>query len=171
LRYIGAHIRQPVPIVTYLANALRTTLLCSLLGLLHGCTSPAPTSSDTAPPSQPAPTPDAPPAAPAIAPAHQRELSGSLLGIPARAQVELALLAIDPKGRPYSLLAHVQLPASGDSLAFQLPFDAERFALHRRVELRGRAHLDGRLILRLPPQPIPHAENRQLGSLRLVPAP
>ncbi|WP_407692368.1 hypothetical protein [Pseudomonas xionganensis] len=154
-----------------LAKALHATLLCSLFGLLYGCASPAPVSSNAVQPSQHAPTPAATPVAPAIVPAHQRELSGTLLGIPARAQVELALLAIDPKGRPYSLLAHMQLPASGDSLAFQLPFDAERFALHRRVELRARAHLDGRLILRLPPQPIPHAENRQLGSLRLVPAP
>jgi uncharacterized lipoprotein YbaY len=155
----------------HLANALRTTLLCSLLGLLHGCTSPPPASPGAAPPSPPPQTPLAAPTAPAVVPAHQRELSGSLLGIPARAQVELALLAIDPRGRPYSLLAHVQLPASGNSLDFRLPFDAERFTLHRRVELRGRAHLDGRLILRLPPQPIAHAESRQLGSLRLVPAP
>ena len=157
--------------MTNLASALRASLLCSLLGVLHGCASPAPTNSNAAPPSQPAQAHAATPAAPVIVPAHQRALSGTLLGIPARAQVELALLAIDPKGRPYSLLAHMQLPASGDSLAFQLPFDAERFSLHRRVELRARAHLDGRLILRLPPQPIPHAENRQLGSLRLVPAP
>ena len=156
--------------MTNLASALRASLLCSLLGVLHGCASPAPTS----PAAPSAATPASPPQAaetPQTTTANQRALSGTLLGIPARAQVELALLAIDPKGRPYSLLAHMQLPASGDSLAFQLPFDAERFALHRRVELRGRAHLDGRLILRLPPQPIPHAENRQLGSLRLVPAP
>jgi uncharacterized lipoprotein YbaY len=141
----------------------RPLLLLSLLGLLAACASDAP------PPVQPAPAPVKPQAAPL--PAHQRELSGSLLDVPAAAEVELALLAVDQRGRPQAILGNIQLRATGNSLPFRLPFNPETFNKHQRIELHGRVHQSGSLILRLPPQPIRRAETQSLGSLRLVPAP
>lgn len=38
-------------------------------------------------------------------PAYQREVSGTLTGVPAGAEVELALLVIDERSRPQQLLA------------------------------------------------------------------
>lgn len=141
----------------------RPLLLLSLLGLLAACASDAP------PPVQPVPAPVTPQVAPL--PAHQRELSGNLLGIPAAAEVELALLAVDQRGRPQAMLGNIQLRATGNALPFHLPFNPETFSKHPRVELHGRAHQSGSLILRLPPQLIRRAETQSLGSLRLVPAP
>lgn len=140
----------------------RPLLLLSLLGLLAACASDAP-------PVQPAPALAKPQVAPL--PANLRELSGSLLNVPAAAEVELALLAVDQKGRPQAMLGNIQLRATGNSLPFRLPFNPDTFNKHQRIELHGRAHQSGSLILRLPPQLIRRAETQSLGSLRLVPAP
>jgi len=144
----------------------RPLILLSLLALLSACASdsPAPAAS----------TPVAPPATPsepAPLPAHQRQLSGSLLNVPNAADVELALLAVDARGRPQTLIGSIQLRGNGNPLAFHLPFNPETFNKHSRVELHGRANQAGRLILRLPPQPIARGETQALGELRLVPAP
>lgn len=144
----------------------RPLILVSLLALLSACAndSPAPaTPSPAAPPETPS--------APAPLPAHQRELSGSLLNVPNAADVELALLAVDARGRPQALIGSIQLRGNGNPLAFHLPFNPETFNKHSRVELHGRANQAGRLILRLPPQPIARGETQALGELRLVPAP
>lgn len=142
----------------------RPLILLSLLGLAAGCASDAPPT-----PAQPAVT-QAPPQADPL-PAHQRELSGNLLGVPDATDVELALLAVDEQGRPQTLLGNIQLRGTAASLPFRLPFNPESFAKHPRVELHGRVHRAGRLILRLPPQSIRRAESQALGDLRLEPAP
>lgn len=143
--------------------AFRPLILSSLLALLSACTSdrPAPAATTAA---------EAPRQSAAL-PAHQRELSGSLLNVPNAADVELALLAVDQRGRPQALLGNIQLRGTGNPLAFRLPFNPQTFAKHSRVELHGRANLAGRLILRLPPQPLAHGETQALGELPLVPAP
>lgn len=139
-------------------------LLVSLISLLAACASEAP-----APVVKPVATPAQAPASPL--PAHQRELSGSLLNVPNAADVELALLAVDERGRPQALLGNIQLRGTGGVMGFRLPFNPQTFNKHPRIELHGRANQAGRLILRLPPQPISRAETQALGELRLVPAP
>ena len=144
----------------------RPLTLLSLLALLSACASDSPAPAT--------PTPVAPPATPsepAPLPAHQRQLSGSLLNVPNAADVELALLAVDQRGRPQTLIGSIQLRGNSNPLAFHLPFNPETFNKHSRVELHGRANQAGRLILRLPPQPIARGETQALGELRLVPAP
>lgn len=149
---------------------LRSLASLALIGLLAACAGePAAPPPQTAKP-EPEPETTAE-TAPAPLPAHLRELSGSLLGVPNDAEVELALLTIDERGLPHGLLGNLQLRGSGAPLTFRLPFNPESFARGIRVELRGRAHLAGRLILRLPPQLIRHADNQSVGELRLVPAP
>jgi uncharacterized lipoprotein YbaY len=145
---------------------LQPLLALSLIALLTAC------ASDSPPPAKataPAPTPA--PAEAAPLPAYQRELSGSLLNVPNEADVELALLAVDQRGRPQALLGNIQLRGTGNPLAFRLPFNPETFDKHPRIELHGRANQAGRLILRLPAQPITRSETQALGELRLVPAP
>lgn len=145
----------------------RQLILLGLMGLATGCATEAPHISTQ--PAEPAANP-----APAVAaplPAHQRELSGNLLGVPPAADVELALMAVDERGRPHTLLGNIQLRGTDASLPFRLPFNPEAFNMHPRVELHGRAHQAGRLILRLQPQSIRQAESQALGDLRLEPAP
>lgn len=144
----------------------RPLILLGLITLLTACASDNP-----APTLPPPPAPSQTPTQTAPLPAYQRELSGSLLGVPAAADVELALLAVDPRGRPQALLGNIQLRGNGGALPFRLPFNPDTFNQHPRIELHGRAHQAGRLILRLPPQPIRRAETQALGSLHLVPAP
>ncbi len=144
----------------------RPLILLSLLALLSAC------ANDSTAPATPTPVaPPETPSAPAPLPAHQRELSGGLLNVPNAADVELALLAVDARGRPQALIGSIQLRGNGNPLAFHLPFNPETFNKHSRVELHGRANQAGRLILRLPPQPIARGETQALGELSLVPAP
>ncbi|MGQ7956180.1 YbaY family lipoprotein [Pseudomonas sp. SP16.1] len=144
-------------------HALFSLALC---GLLTACGS-APVAPPPAPAS-PAAAPAAEPAAPA---SHQPSLRGELLGVAAGAEVELALLVVDARGRPGQLLSSLQLRGDGSPLRFALPFAPEAFPLDRRVELRGRVSQSGRLVQRLPAQTIAAPQNRDLGPLRLVPAP
>lgn len=145
---------------------LQPLILVSLIALLTAC------ASDSQPPAKPTvQTPTPTPAEAKPLPAYQRELSGSLLNVPNEADVELALLAVDQRGRPQTLLGNIQLRGTGNPLAFRLPFNPETFNKHSRIELHGRANQAGRLILRLPEQPIARGETQNLGELRLVPAP
>lgn len=104
-------------------------------------------------------------------PAYQRELSGTLDGVPAGAEVELALLVIDERGRPQRLLANSNLIGTGKSLPFRLRFNPEAFPAGARVELRGRASQSGQLILHLPAQRVEQATTQALGQLQFVKAP
>ena len=104
-------------------------------------------------------------------PAYQRELSGTLLEIPAGADVELALLVIDERGRPQQLLASSTLTGTGQALPYHLRFNPEVFPAGGRVELRGRASQSGQLILHLPPVRIAQAETQATGPLRFEKAP
>jgi len=104
-------------------------------------------------------------------PAYQRELSGTLLEIPAGAEVELALLVIDDRGRPQRLLASSNLTGTGQALPYRLRFNPEAFPADARVELRGRASRSGQLILHLPPLRIAQATTQATGPLRFEKAP
>lgn len=104
-------------------------------------------------------------------PAYQRELSGTLLGIPAGAEVELALLVIDDRDRPQQLLASSTLSGTGQALPYQLRFNPEAFPAGARVELRGRASRSGQLIMHLPPLRITQAQTQATGPLQFEKAP
>lgn len=147
--------------------SLRLLALFSFTGLLAACAAKPPVAPQL--PVEPAPATARATAAPL--PAYLRELSGSLLGVPHGAEAELALLVFDQRGLPDGLLGNIQLRGDGTTLPFRLPFNPQAFAPGARVELRGRVHLSGRLILRLLPLPIRHAQSQALGELRLVPAP
>jgi uncharacterized lipoprotein YbaY len=85
--------------------------------------------------------------------------------------VELALLSVDSRDRPQRLLANLVLNGNGGPLPFRLLFNPDSFPRGERVELRGRASLSGKLILRLHPLPILQPDSRSLGPLQMVPAP
>ena len=149
----------------------RALVVLSLAALLAAC------GSDRPKPEQP---PVAPPAAKPVVkkteelgplPAYQRELSGTLVGIPTGAEVELALLVIDERGRPQRLLANEDFTGTGQDLPYRLRFNPEAFPAGARVELRGRASQSGQLILHLPPLPIAQAATQATGPLRFERAP
>jgi uncharacterized lipoprotein YbaY len=149
---------------------LRLLAVFSFAGLLAACSSnepptpaPAPTATKTAPLKLPeGPGPLLP---------YQRELSGQLLGVPAGAEVEMALLVIDDRNRPQKLLSSTKLIGNNKSLPFQLRFNPEAFPVGARVELRGRASQSGQLILHLPSVLIQTPETQALGQLQFVTAP
>lgn len=152
---------------------LRSLVLLSLFSLLMACSSDAPK------PAAPAPAP-APKQAQEKArhaaelgplPAYQRELSGTLEGVPPGAEVELALLVIDTQDRPQQLLASSTLIGTNQALPFHLRFNPDAFPVGGRVELRGRASQSGQLILHLPEQRISQPTTQALGALQFVKAP
>ncbi|MNF52402.1 hypothetical protein D3C85_695450 [compost metagenome] len=141
---------------------MRPVLPLLLAALLAACASEPPA------PAKPA---SAPPKVEAATPAHMRELSGVLQLAPAGSEVELALLSVDSRDRPQRLLANLVLNGNGGPLPFRLLFNPDSFPHGERVELRGRASLSGKLILRLHPLPILQPDSRSLGPLQMVPAP
>ncbi len=152
---------------------LKPLVLLSLLSLLVACGTDAPK------PQPPTPGP-APQQAQKKAresaqlgplPAYQRELSGTLQGVPAGAEVELALLVIDDKDRPQQLLASSSLIGTNQVLPFHLRFNPESFPAGQRVELRGRASQSGQLILHLPSQVITQPTTQAMGQLQFIKAP
>jgi uncharacterized lipoprotein YbaY len=150
---------------------LRPLVLLSLIGALAACSSNEPPK--VAPASS---TRAVAPVAKTIAKTepllpYQRELSGQLLGVPAGAEVELALLVIDDKGRPQKLLTSTKLQGNNQSLPFQLRFNPEAFPMGARVELRGRASKSGQLILHLPSLRIQQPTTQALGTLQFENAP
>lgn len=141
----------------------RTLILPLLLALgLSGCTRDTPP-----PPAKPVVVATDP----AILPAHQRELTGNLLGAPAGSEVELALMTVDQRGRPHRLLASVRLSGDGEPLPFRLKFNADSFPANVPVQLHGRATQAGQLIRTLPAVPVTQADSQALGTLQLVRAP
>ncbi|WP_028695458.1 YbaY family lipoprotein [Pseudomonas cremoricolorata] len=104
-------------------------------------------------------------------PAWQRELNGSLENIPPGADVELALLVVDDKGRPQRLLASSNLTGTGQPLAYHLRFNPDAFPANARVELRGRASQSGQLILHMDSQRIAQAQTQTLAPVRFDKAP
>jgi uncharacterized lipoprotein YbaY len=145
--------------------SLRPLALPGLLALLCACAAEAP--EPTPPPATQARTIPIPEAEPAP---YMHVLQGKLLGVPAKAEVELALLQVDA-GKPQRLLASVKLVGSGAPLPFRLGFNPESFPRGQTVELRGRASQSGQLILHLPARLIQSAESQSLGELQFVPAP
>jgi len=147
---------------------LRPLILLGMLGLLAAC------SSNDAPKPAP-PKPVAPvlkvPAGPGPLQPYQREISGQLLGVPAGAEVEMAMLVVDERGRPQKLLTSTTLQGNGQSLPFQLRFNPEAFPATGQVELRGRAIKSGQLIMHLPSMRIQQATTQVLGPLQFVSAP
>ncbi|KTS99129.1 YbaY family lipoprotein [Pseudomonas parafulva] len=148
---------------------LRALAVLCCAALLTACGSDRP---KTEQPPAPAPAKVAKEAQPlGPLPAYQRELSGTLLGIPAGAEVELALLVIDERDRPQQLLASSTLPGTGQALPYQLRFNPEAFPAGARVELRGRASRSGQLIMHLPPLRITQAQTQATGPLQFEKAP
>ncbi|MDH0749070.1 YbaY family lipoprotein [Pseudomonas sp. GD03842] len=148
---------------------LRLLAVFSLVGLLAACSTPeAPKASA---PAKPAPNAIKLPAGPGPLPAYQREISGQLLGVPAGAEVELAVLVIDERNRPQKLLSSTKLTGNNQSLPFQLRFNPEAFPVGARVELRGRASQSGQLILHLPSVLIASPDTQSVGQLQFVAAP
>lgn len=128
--------------------------------------------------SEPPPAPvDAPPSAPkpALEPqsqaSHLPAISGQLLGVAAGAEVELALLIVDARGRPARPLGSQQLRGDGAALPFELHFQPGPLQAGQRLELRARVSHSGRLVQRLIPRTIATQANQDLGELSLVPAP
>jgi len=147
----------------------RALVVLCCAALLAACGSDRP-KTDTPP--APTPTRSAKPAEVlGPLPAYQRELSGTLLEIPAGADVELALLVIDERGRPQRLLASSNLTGTGQDLPYHLRFNPEAFPAGARVELRGRASRSGQLIMHLPPVRITQAQTQATGPLRFEKAP
>ncbi|MFI8745162.1 YbaY family lipoprotein [Pseudomonas sp. NPDC077186] len=145
-------------------NLYLPLLALILAGLLGACASE--------PAAPPAPPPGPPSAAPVAEPRSLLpSLRGQLLGVAAGAEVDLALLAVDARGRPATLLGHLLLRGDGNPLPFALHFEPASFPGDQRVELRGRVTQSGRLVQRLPAQTIAAPQSRDLGPLRLVPAP
>ena len=147
---------------------LRPLVLLGLIGLLAACSSNEPPQTVAAKPA--APVVKAP-AGPGPLQPFQRELSGQLLGVPGGAEVELALLVIDDRGRPQKLLTSTVLQGNDKSLPFQLRFNPEAFPVGARVELRGRASKSGQLILHLPSVRIEQPNTQALGALQFETAP
>ena len=150
---------------------LRPLVLLSLVSLLVACSSDAPKPAAPAPSPQQTVKKNQEPAELGPLPAYQRELSGTLDGVPSGAQVELALLVIDDRGRPQRLLANSNLTGTNQLLPFRLRFNPEAFPAGARVELRGRASQSGQLILHLPAVRIEQPTTQALGQLQFVKAP
>lgn len=148
--------------------SLRPLVLLSLVGLLVACSSEPP--KPVAAKSQATQVIKVPASLGPLLP-YQRELSGQLLGVPAGAEVELALLLIDERSRPQRLLASTKLIGNNQSLPFQLRFNPESFPAGARVELRGRASQSGQLTLHLPSVRINEATTQAMGPLQFVAAP
>lgn len=145
-------------------NRYLPLLSLTLSGLLAACAS-EPTS--TAPHPIPAPAQAEPSAAPNQGPG----LRGELLGVAAGADVDLALLGVDMRGRPRALLGQVHLRGNGEALPFHLPLNTQQVPQDLRLELRGRVSQAGRLVQRLPTRTITGLSDQNLGALHLVPAP
>lgn len=145
-------------------NRYLPLLPLALSGLLAACAGEPTT---TVPPPMPAPAL----AAPSTAPIHGPGLRGELLGVAAGADVDLALLGVDMRGRPRALLGQVHLRGSGEALPFHLPLSNLQTPHDLRLELRGRVSQSGRLVQRLPARTIAELRDQDLGALQLVPAP
>ncbi|UZE34249.1 hypothetical protein LOY69_26710 [Pseudomonas sp. B21-059] len=150
---------------------LRPLVLLSLVSLLVACSSDAPKPAAPSSSQQQTTQKNQEPADLGPLPAYQRELSGTLDGVPAGANVELALLVIDERGRPQRLLASNNLTGTNQALPFRLRFAPDAFPAGARVELRGRASQSGQLILHLPALRIDQPTTQALGPLQFVKAP
>jgi uncharacterized lipoprotein YbaY len=162
---------RPHPILLELFMTLRSLAVPCLAGLLAACSSNDPGAAKPGAPAKPAPNAINLPVGPGPLLPYQRELSGQLLGVPAGAEVELALLVIDDRNRPQKLLSSTKLTGNNQSLPFQLRFNPEAFPQGARVELRGRASQSGQLTLHLPSVLITQPTTQALGQLQFVPAP
>ncbi|KJU80402.1 hypothetical protein N619_02755 [Ectopseudomonas oleovorans] len=144
----------------------RYLLPLALSGLLAACAGEPTT---TVPPPTPAPAPA--PAEPSNVPTQGPGLRGELLGVAAGADVDLALLGVDMRGRPRAMLGQVHLRGNGEALPFHLPLSNLQAPQDLRLELRGRVSHSGRLVQRLPARTITELSDQDLGALQLVPAP
>lgn len=147
----------------------RVLLPLLFTALLAACSSPPETK-----PVQPTTAATAPdPVADAPLPANMREVSGVLRNsqglVPAGAQVEIALLAVNAKGLPQRLLASETVIGKGAPLAFRLPFNPGLFPTRPdlKVEFHARLIQAGQLASYLPPVNVGGPTNQNLGELVL----
>lgn len=73
-------------------------------------------------------------------------LEGIVINIPDKANLELALLALDEQNRPRELLAVERYKATGNTFSFSLSFDLNKAKQFKSIELRGRVSQTGSLI-------------------------
>lgn len=78
-------------------------------------------------------------------------LEGIVLNVPNKANIELALLALDEQNRPTELLAVERYKSNGNPVSFQLGFDMSKARQFKAVELRGRVSQAGKLLGYLSP--------------------
>lgn len=144
---------------------MRVSLISSLIGLalLAGCRTTTESPSVAPSKMQEHSTP--------VIPANYRVLTGQLTGIPAGAEVELALVEVNERSRPARSLGDTQISIQAAETPFQLAFDPDRFPTNQRVELRGRVIQSGQLTMRLPSRTISLASDLSVGSLQATPTP
>jgi uncharacterized lipoprotein YbaY len=140
---------------------LRPFTVLSLALLLSAC---ANTQSSLRPPV----TPPSATAATAVAP-RLPEITGTLLGVPAEAEVELALLTVNERGLPQGQLSTVQLHGTGAPLPFRLRFDPASPRSGYGVQLRGRVQQSGQLLWQLPKRPIQPLQAQNIGLIAVPP--
>jgi len=148
---------------------MRPLPLILLASLMLGCSSqPADDQANSAPANTSARQPVK--VAPAAEP-NLNQVTGTLLTPAAGSVVELAILLVDAKGQPRSMLESHTLSGTGQALPFTLSFAKPLQAPDLRLQLRARVSVSGRLVQRLPGQLIDPALNADLGVLQLVAAP
>ena len=147
----------------------RVLLPLLFTALLVACSSPP----ETTPPQPTTPAEEPVPVMGAPTPANLREISGVLRNgqglVPAGAQVEIALLAVNAKGLPQRLLASETVTGKGAPLAFRLPFNPEIFPTRAdlKVEFHARLIQAGQLASYLPPVNVSGPTSQNLGELVL----
>ena len=166
--YLFIQFDTPTDLPLELSMSLRTFVLLCLASVLVACSSgPSKTQQPQVlvQPKTDAPVDQGP------LPAYQRELSGVLTGAPAGAEVELAMLIVDERGRPQGLMASSKITGNNQPLPFTLRFNPDAFPAGARVELRGRASQSGQLILHLPSRIIGQPSTQNVGTLAFISAP
>ena len=148
---------------------MRPLPLILLASLMLGCSSqPADDRANSAPATTSARQPVK--VAPAAEP-NLNQVTGTLLTPAAGSVVELAILLVDAKGQPRSMLESHTLSGTGQALPFTLSFAKPEPVSDLRLQLRGRVSVSGQLVQRLPGKSIPAQQSNQLGALKLVSAP
>ena len=137
---------------------LRILALFGLASLLLACASETPPTALQTATLQPK-------AAPSGVSANLPTISGTLLDVPANSEVELALLTVNERGLPQKLLSNIQLQGTGAPLPFRLNFNPASPLQGNHLELRGRVHQSGQLLLHVPNRRILQLHSQSIGEV------